>query len=151
MRQSSGILSDTFYTIAFGDDRSEVVVELKKAEIYSTFVDKLWRAVCVRLLSEMLEALKTGRNLRAGNSIIHDDGVTLVKHKFWGSGDLIKCTWDQVRIWSGNGSFCMEDKDNKKINASISYINDENAHVTEQLIRMAFKRPELRRLSELLQ
>lgn len=56
----------TTYTIAFGDRRSEAVVELKKEEIYNTFVEKLWRAVCVRLLGEMLEALKTGRDLYFG-------------------------------------------------------------------------------------
>src|SRR3546814_5216991 len=57
----NGVPTGTTYTIAFGDKRSEAVVELKKEDIYSKFIDKLWRAVCVRLLGEMLEALKIGR------------------------------------------------------------------------------------------
>ena len=43
-------------------------MELKKQDVYSTFIDKLWRAVCVRLLTEMLEALKEGRDLHFGDA-----------------------------------------------------------------------------------
>ena len=81
----NGIPTGTTYTIAFGDRHSEAVVELKKQDIYSTFIEKLWRAVCVRLLTEMLEALKAGRDLHFGDALLHDDGITLVKRKFLGS------------------------------------------------------------------
>jgi hypothetical protein len=103
----NGIPTGTTYTIAFGDRRSEVVAELKKQDIYSTFIDKLWRAVCVRLLTEMLEALKDGRDLHFGDALLHDDGVTLVKRKFLGSKEKVRCSWGQVHVWSADGSFCM--------------------------------------------
>src|SRR3546814_5221651 len=93
----------TTYTIAFGDKRSEAVVELKKEDIYSKFIDKLWRAVCVRLLGEMLEALKDGRDLYFGDALLHDDGITLVKHKFLGANERVRCTWGQVQIWNADG------------------------------------------------
>ncbi len=83
----NGVPTGTTYTIAFGDKRSEAVVELKKEDIYSKFIDKLWRAVCVRLLGEMLEALKDGRDLYFGDALLHDDGITLVKHKFLGANE----------------------------------------------------------------
>jgi hypothetical protein len=41
----NGIPTGTAYTLAFGDNRSEAVVELKYQEVYSAFIDKLWRAV----------------------------------------------------------------------------------------------------------
>jgi len=129
----------------------EAVVELKRGDIYSKFIDKFWRAVCVRLLGEMLEALKDGRNLYFGDALVHDDGVTLVNHKFLGANERVRCTWGQVQIWSANGSFCIGSKDDKMTNVSISYIDVPNTHILEQLIRMAFKTPGLRRLSELLQ
>ena len=147
----NGIPTGTTYTIAFGDRRSEAVVELKKQDIYSTFIDKLWRAVCVRLLTEMLEALKDGRDLHFGDALLHDDGITLVKRKFLGSNEKVRCSWGQVHIWSADGSFCIGAKDDKKINAGVSYIHGANTHVLEQAIRMGFKKPGLRRLSELLQ
>jgi hypothetical protein len=141
----------TTYTVAFGNRDSEAVVELKEQNIYSTFIDKLWRAVCVRLLTEMLEALRDGRGLHFGDAILHDDGITLVKRKFLGSNEQVRCSWDRVHVWSANGSFCIGAKDDKKINTGISYIHGANTHLLEQAIRMGFKKPGLRRLSELLQ
>ena len=147
----NGIPTGTTYTIAFGNRNSEAVVELKKQDIYTTFLDKLWRAVCVRLLTEMLEALKEGRDLHFGDARVHDDGITLVKRKFLGSNEQIRCSWDRVHVWSADGSFCIGAKDDKKINAGISYIHGANTHILEQAIRMGFKKPGMCRLSELLQ
>jgi hypothetical protein len=147
----NGIPTGTTYTIAFGNRSSEAVVELKKQDIYSTFIDKLWRAVCVRLLTEMLEALKDGRDLHFGDALLHDDGITLVKRKFLGSNEQVRCSWGQVHVWSADGSFCIGAKDDKKVNAGISYIHGANTHILEQAIRMAFKKPGMRRLSDLLQ
>lgn len=147
----NGIPTGTTYTIAFGNQRSEAVVELKKKDTYSTFTDKLWRAVCVRLLTEMLEALKEGRDLHFGDALLHDDGITLVKRKLLGTNERIRCSWSQVHVWSADGSFCIGAKDEKKVNAGISYIHHANTHILEQAIRMGFKKPGMYRLSELLQ
>ncbi|RYG58310.1 MAG: hypothetical protein EON56_00040 [Alphaproteobacteria bacterium] len=146
----NGIPTGTTYTIAFGDRRSEAVVELKKQDIYSTFIDKLWRAVCVRLLTEMLQELRDGRNLHFADALLHDDGITLVKHKFLGSNENVRCSWGQVHIWNADGSLCVGAKDDKKAYVGVSYIHGENTHILEQAIRMGFKKPGLRRLSELL-
>jgi len=147
----NGIPTGTTYTIAFGDRRSEAVVELKKEGIYSAFLDKLWRAVCVRLLGEILEALKTGHDLYFGDALLHDEGITLVKRKFLGANEKVRCSWGQVQVWSADGSFCVGAKDDKKTNVAISYIHVANTHIIEQAIRMALKKPGLRRLSDLLQ
>jgi hypothetical protein len=147
----NGIPTGSTFTIAFGNKHSEAVIELKKKDIYSTFLDKLWRAVCVRLLGEMLEALKTGRDLYFGDALLHDDGITLVKHRFLGANEKVRCSWDQVHVWSADGSFCVAAKDNKKTNVAISYIHVANTHILEQAIRMAFKKPGMRRLSDLFQ
>lgn len=146
----NGIPTGTTYTIAFGNRGAEAIVELKKQDVYSTFIDKLWRAVCVRLLTEMLEALKDGRDLHFGDALLHDDGITLVKRKFLGSNEMVRCSWSQVHVWSADGSFCIGAKDDKKVNAGVSYIHGANTHVLEQAIRMGFKKLGLRRLSELL-
>lgn len=150
-RSVNGIPAGTTYTIAFGNRISEAVVELKKQDIYSTFIDKLWRAVCVRLLAEMLETLKAGRDLHFGDALLHDDGITLVRRKFLGSNEKVRCSWGQVHVWSADGSFCIGAKDDKKVNAGISYIHGANTHILEQAIHMAFKKPGMRCLSDLLQ
>lgn len=147
----NGISSGTTYTIAFGNNQSMAEVEVDKDFIYTKFVDKLWRAVGFRLLTDMLENLSNGGSLRFGDAIIHDDGVTLIKHKFIAANESIKLGWGQVQIWSAAGDFLIGAIDDKKTYSSMSYINDSNVHILEQAIRMKFKQGGALRLSDILQ
>ena len=146
----NGIPTGTSYTLAFGDNRLEAVVELKKESTYSTFLEKLWKAVVIRLLTELLETLQAGKEVRFGEATLRDDGMTLIKHKFLGANEMIRCAWGQVHIWSADGAFYIGAKDDKKTYVGLSYIQSPNTHVLEQAIRMAFKKPGMRRLSDLL-
>lgn len=145
----NGIPTGTTYTLAFGDNNSEAVVELKRQEVYTTFLDKLWRAVCVRLLAELLEALSKGREIRFGDAVVRDDGITLTKHKFLGT-EQVQCTWYQTQVWTADGAFYIGAKEDKKAYAALSYINTPNVHILEQAIRMVFKKAGMRGLSDLL-
>lgn len=145
----NGIPTGTAFTLAFGDNRSEAVVKLRREDVYSAFVDKLWRAVGIRLLTELFEALKAGRHITFGDAVIRDDGVTLTRHKFLGS-EQVQLGWHQTHVWSANGSFIIGAKDDKKAYAELSYIAVPNVHILEQGIRMAFKKPGMRVLSDLL-
>lgn len=148
----NGVRTETIYTIAFGNRNSEAVVELKKQDIYLTFTDKLWRSVGLRLLTELLEALKDGSDLRCGGeALLHDDGITLVKLNLHEPDEKVRYPWSRVHVWSADGSFWIGAKDNKNVNVEISYIRGANTHVLEQAIRMAFKKPGMHRLSDLLQ
>lgn len=147
----NGIPTGTIYTLAFGDNRSEAVVELRKESTFSAFIEKLWRAVGFRLLTDLLESLKAGREVRFGDALLRDDGVTLVKHKFLGANEQIRYSWEQVHVWTADGSFYIGAKDDKKTYVSLSYIYSANTHILEQAIRMAFKKPGMRKLSDVLQ
>jgi hypothetical protein len=149
-RSVNGVPTGTTYTVAFGDSRSEAVVELRKEDIFSTFVDKLWRAVGVRLLSEMIETLRLGNEYYVGNAAIRDAGVTLVRHKLFSSDEEVRLSWSQVHIWSADGNFYIGAKDDKKVYVDLSYIQTANTHILEQAVRMAFKKPGMRRLSDLM-
>jgi len=149
-RSVNGIPTGTSYTLAFGDVHSEAVVTLRRQEIFSTFVDKLWRAVGIRLLTEFLQSLKSGKEVRLGPVAISDDRVTLPRNRFWGSSEHVPCAWSQVQVWTADGSFCIGAKDDKKVGAQLSYIEVPNVHIVEQAIRMAFNQPETRFLSDLL-
>ena len=146
----NGVPTGTSYTIAFGDGRSEAVVDLRREDVFSTFIDKLWRAVGVRLLTELLQGLRAGKEIRVGSAVIRDDGVTLPTHKMWGSAEDVRCTWYQCHIWNADGSFCIGAKENKKAYAALSYIAVPNVHILEQAVRMAFKKPGIRVLSDLI-
>lgn len=146
----NGVPTGTSYTLAFGDNRSEAVVELKKESTYSTFLEKLWKAVVVRLLTELFETLQAGNDVRFGEAVLSDDGIALIKHKFLGANEKVRCSWGQVHVWSADGSFYIGSKDDKKTYVGLSYIHAANTHVLEQAIRMAFKKPGMRRLSDML-
>lgn len=152
IRQSvNGISSGTSYTIVFGDKNSIAEIELKKESTYSTFIEKLWKAVAVRLLTELIEQLQSGKSLRFGEAIVRDNGVTLIKHKLLGSDEQVKYSWGQVQIWSADGAFYIGAKNDKKAYVSLSYIDEDNIHILEQVIRMAFKKEGMARLSDVLQ
>jgi hypothetical protein len=151
----NGIPTGTTYTIAFGDSKSEAVVELKEEKNYSPFIDKLWRAVCVRLLTELLESLKAGKEIRCecgfGEAVISDDGITLIKHKFLGPNEAIHYTWQQTNIWNAGGYFCIGLVSDGKTYVSLSYIDRPNTHILEQAINMAFEKSGMKKLSEVLE
>jgi hypothetical protein len=146
----NGIPTGTDYTVAFGDNRTESVVSINREATYAKFTEKLWRAVCVRLMTDILGTLRDGSEVHFGEATVRDDGITLIRHKFLGSNEAVRCPWSQVQVWSADGAVVIGAKDDKKTYASISYIQVPNAHLLEQIIRMAFKQSGLTRLSDLL-
>lgn len=145
----NGIPTGTNYTIAFGDSKSESVIELRRGTVFSTFTDKLWRAAGIRLLTEILEALKAGRELTFADALVRDSEVTLTKHKFLGANERVRCTWEQVHVWTADGSFYIGSQQDKKTYAAMSYIHAPNVHLLEQAIRVGFKKG-IRKLSDVL-
>jgi hypothetical protein len=146
----NGIHTGNTYTIAFGDAASETDVVLAKEEQYSAFVDRLWRAVCVRLLTEMLESLKAGKEIVFKDLTIRDGGVAILIRKLFGANRRIELGWDKVRIWSQKGAFFVGADGKPEDSVGLSYIEVPNVHVLEQAIRMAFKRAGMQRLSDVL-
>jgi hypothetical protein len=130
----------TAYTIGFSCEGSDVAIQLESQKIYSTFVDKLWRAVCIRLMAELLEKLSAGKRFRFGEALIDNEGVTLTKHTLVGEDESIFCNWHQIEVWSANGSFWIGLKGDEKTSVALSYLGTRNVHVLESVIRMGFKK-----------
>lgn len=146
----NGVPTGTTYTIAFGDSRSTAVVELRKKEIYSAFIDKLWRAVCVRLLTELFEVVQSGKEVKVGEALIRDDGIVLIKRNIFSSNEQIRCPWSQIHYWSSGGDLYIGSKTDKKTYVSLSYIQTPNAHILEHAMGMAFKKAGMKKLSDVL-
>lgn len=141
VRQSvNGIPSGTHYTIAFGDALSEAVIELRREQVFTTIVDKLWRAVGARLSLELLRTLRAGNDVPIGDAVLRDDQVLLTKHKLFGN-DSVWCSWRATQIWTADGEFYIGSTTDKKVYVGLSYIHVANVHPLEQVLRMAFKTP----------
>jgi hypothetical protein len=115
------------------------LIELKKNAIYTNFIDRLWRAVGARLLTEYLEGLRDGKKYRFGSAVISDHGMELERKKLFGSNERVFCRWDELVIWDGAGVFCIGKKDDRKLAAAFSYQEEDNIHVLEAAIRMYWK------------
>jgi hypothetical protein len=137
------------FRVSFGDERSEASVELSQQEVFSNFVGKLAMAVGPRLLTELLRTLMAGKELRFAEAIIRDDGPTLPRHKVWGN-ENVRCYWSDVQVWSADGAFYIGAKNDNRVYAGLSYIHCANAHILERAICVAFERPGIRVLSDLL-
>jgi hypothetical protein len=136
----NGIPTGTTYSIIFGNGSNYSSIELKKEVIYSNFIDRLWRAVGVRLLTEYLEGLRDGKKYRFGSAVLSDHGMELERKKLFGSNERVFCRWGELVIWDGAGVFCIGKKEDKKLAATFSYQEEDNIHVLEAAIRMLWKK-----------
>jgi hypothetical protein len=140
VRQSvNGIPTGTTYTLAFGDDRSQSVCETRQEDVFNQFVPRLFRAVGVRILIKMLSTLGAGQSVRVGDAVIDDNGVTVPRHAFFGSSDPVYLRWQELKVWSADGSFVIGSKTDKKAYAQMPYLQTDNLHLLEHAIRMFFK------------
>lgn len=146
----NGIPTGTDYTIAFGNSRTATVVSLNREAVYSKFIDCLWRAVCIRLLIEMVKSLKEGSVLIFGNMSVRDDAFQLERHKFLSSNEFVWNSLDDITISSSNGNLLISSKTDKKMYSASSYIEHWNTHILEHLVRGAFKKG-CNRLSDYLE
>jgi hypothetical protein len=135
----NGIPTGTDYTIAIGDYKSETVINTHRSEVYNTFIDCLWKAVCVRLVGEILESLKKGTTVSFGGVDVDDLGITLRKHKIFGSESVYR-PWNAVTYNSYNGLLNITDREDKKTYTNISYLQTANAHILETILRLSFKK-----------
>lgn len=136
----NGIPTGTDYTIAFASNRSSQMIELKKESTYSGFIEALWRAVCVRLIFDMISALEEGKVLEFGDIKVTNDTVTLTKHKLFGANEKVRLGWHDVQVWSADGNFVIGKNGDKKTYGSASYIQTWNTHILEHVVRGAFKK-----------
>ncbi len=136
----NGIPTGTTYSIIFGNKSSYTSIELKDEIIYSNFIDRLWRAVGVRLLTEYLEGLREGKKYRFDSAVISDHGVELERKRLFSSNEQVFCRWSDLTIWNDAGVFCIGKREDRKLKASFSYQYEDNIHVLEAAIRMFWKR-----------
>ena len=136
----NGIPTGTTYSIILGNNSNYASIELKDEIIYNNFIDRLWRAVGARLLTEYLEGLHDGRKYRFGFAVISDHGVELERKRLFGSNERVFCRWSELAIWNGAGVFCIGRRGDKKLAASFSYQDEDNINVLEAAIRMFWER-----------
>lgn len=146
---TNGVPTGTYYTIAFGDRTRESIVQPRRGAVFDEFVDRLWRAVGVRILVELLKTLRSGASVGFGSLTVSDAGVTLQRKRFLASSEPVFRTWDRVNMWSGNGVLTLAARDDRKAAGDISFKDTANTHILHRAISMAFDKG-VNRLSDIL-
>ena len=146
----SGIPTGTTYSITVGAKRTFFTIEVKKREIFTEFVDRLWKTAGVRLLTEMLQGLRAGEQYQFGRAVVSDYGITVERTRMIGANETVPCRWTELLIWNGAGTFCIARKDEGKVGVELAYSEIDNLHILEAAIRMFWKKTSPR-LSDLLE
>jgi hypothetical protein len=134
----NGIPTGTTYEIHIANDKTRIAINLRNGTTFSSFTDKLWRAVGSRLVVDYLTRLKAGESIAFGPAIVSDDSILVPRHKFF-SSEPVRLGWHQVKIWSADGSFVLASTADKKVYAALSYSELDNIHALETIIRVSFK------------
>lgn len=145
----NGIPTGTTYHIFVGRERSGTTIKLRKQQIYSEFVGRLWKAAGVRLLTEMLKGLRAGKRYRFGTAVVTDNGVELERRKFLSANERVRCKWTDLVIGNGDGTFYIAKKNEKKVTVELPYQEMDNVHILEAAMRIFWKSASPR-LSDLL-
>jgi len=138
------------YKIVVGNPSMLMDIHLSDQRIYGAFIERLWKAVGVRLLTELLEGVRSGRRISFGRARVFDHGVELERTRLFGANERIECRWNEIVIGNGAGTFYMAQAKDKRVNVELSYQDDDNVHVLEGALRLFWKTPSPR-LSDLLE
>ena len=135
----NGISMGTTYNIFVAGARGGTSIKLGKEQIYSDFIDRLWKTAGVRLLTEMLEGLKEGKRYRFGTAVITDYGVELERKHLFAANERVPCKWTDLVIGNGAGTFYIAKKDEKKVAVELGYQEMDNVHILEAAMRVFWK------------
>lgn len=132
----NGVHTGTDYLISWTDGRTRTSAEFQDEAVFTAFVPKLWNAVGIRLMAEMINELGAGRELRFGTIIARNDSVVLTKHKIFGS-EPVQYGWRDVTVDAADGSFVIRGPRGSKADGSASYRQIDNVHFFEGIVRQA--------------
>lgn len=145
----NGVPSGTTYSIFVGADWEVEKIELREEQVYGEFIERLWKAVGIRLLTQLLEGLKKGEKYRFGNAVIDDYGAEIERPHMFGPNEKVRCRWSDLVIGNANGGFYIAKKDEMKVAANLPYQDEDNVHILEAAMRTFWKRSSAR-ISDLL-
>lgn len=145
----NGVSTGTTYTIFVGGNNSAITIELRRKSVYSEFIDRLWKAVGMRLLQEMLEGLRSGKRYPFGSALVADDGITLERRRLFVENEFVHCKWKELVIGNRPGAFYIAKANEKKSAVELGYEDTDNVHLLEAAMRVLWKKGNPR-LSDLL-
>jgi len=136
---TNGIPTGTTYLIAFGNQNGMSIVETRDMMVYNTFIDKLWKAVGVRLVTQLIEGLEAGKQYSWDGVTLDKNGVKIVIKRLLLSDLEGYRPWKDVVLGHANGCLVVSFRDDQKLHRELSYQNLNNIHVLETAMNFIIK------------
>lgn len=143
-----GIFPKRVYIAVFGTGEREYVIKTKQKDFYEHLVERYWKAVGRRLLSEMLEGLREGGVYQFGPAAVEDKGIT-VKEKSVLETSVNFYEWAGLRWGIVNGclSLVSAEKPDRQL-VGLSFLWDDNTHILSAALRLLEQSGDKTRLSK---
>lgn len=135
----NGVPTGTTYHIFIANENARINIELRKEQIYSEFIDRLWKTAGMRLLNELLVGLRTGKRYRFGAAIVTDYGIEMVRRKIFSANEAVLCKWTDLVIGNRAGKFYIAKEDERKVSVELPYQEVDNVHILEAGMRVLWK------------
>lgn len=150
----NGIKSSAKYTIWIGSPKHSICIECTKLfqsdEIaernYQRILEKLWPAVCNRLVKSALMRLSTGEKIRYGNVVVDKNGITITRNGWFDRPYRAK--WEEVQIGNGNGTFVISSCRDQRAVANLAYREVDNLPILEAVLKFLSKDGNIGRLQD---
>ena len=113
-----------------------ISIETTNENVYSSFIERLWKAVGVRLLTEFLGLVGSGECYPFDSSNVCNTGIELSKSKIFGADEKRFFSWSQVKAYSSSGFFIFSSAVDPKFNVQLSYEHQDNIHVLSTAINL---------------
>lgn len=131
----------TEYHVTFGSEKRTEEIVTRKKSVFSNIIDRLWKTAGIDLLFQYMAILRNDENLSIGATIINDHGIILEKSHLFSKNEQDFLSWADIEIYNSNGNFIISKIGDRKMNCVLSYLDVDNVHVLESMIRMKFKMP----------
>lgn len=142
-----GVFPKRLYIAVFGSDSREYVIKTKQKDFYEHLVERYWKAVGRRLLSELLDGVRGGAVYRFGPAEVADGGVAINEKSVFGAERRFY-EWDELRWGTVNGllNLVSAEKPDRPL-AGLSFIRDDNTHILRAALGLLEKSGERKLLS----
>jgi hypothetical protein len=144
---TNGIRDSRKYTVWVGSSSKQIEIECatifapeKKVEaLYGLVTDKVWSAVCLRLVHEVFVGLLNDKKYKFGNAVFDRTGVTLTRKRFWKADEPIHCKWEELSTGNEDGYWRCWCTGEAKLQVRLSYRGDNNTHIIAAVLRFLWK------------
>jgi hypothetical protein len=143
----NGVRTRQNYTVWVGDSQSEIEIECSTflnfgqeiEGLYELVTNKLWIAVCRRLVNDMLLGLHNDKKYKFRDAVVDRCGITLTRKRLWKVDEPVHCPWGDLSTGTIPGFWvCSRTKD-KSLSFKLSFRDDNNTHILAAVLRFLWQ------------